>query len=430
MNTATSLDPRSVILRKLQTQTVPEICAFFFIVFMTAQVPEVGPLLIVAQLGLFALLIAVQPMECLKAILRWWPLLLTPILAFASFMWSDLPAASARYGFQLLFTAYVGVILATLLPPSRFLAMSFLSVFVFCVLSILSHRQGYAAHGMVLVGFTGSKNQMALAGFALLLAAFGALLDPKQPRGLRIATLPAFPVALYVIASTASATAVLIAGVAAPALAAAAFAQRLRPAGRVGTFLAVLLFLLPIAFIWTDVLEWINRFMIDVLEKDPTLTGRTYLWAQAESLIERRPVFGYGYQAFWLGGSVDAVGLLRWAEQTDGRQFHFHNTFLQIGVDTGYIGMATFIFTLVVIGVMSARQFILTPTVATSYLFVNFLILAMLAMTELILAPLLPRTMLLYACAVYAFWTPGKRAAPAPAWTSGSWRNLEPARQR
>ncbi|MEJ0059752.1 MAG: O-antigen ligase family protein [Terricaulis sp.] len=425
-----ALDPRSMMLRKLQTQTIPEICAFFFVMFMTAQVPEVGPLLVVAQMGLFALLIASRPGECLKALLKWWPLMLTPILAFVSFTWSDLPAVSARYGFQLLFTAYIGVILATLLPPSRFLAMSFLSMFVFCVLSIISQRQGFAAHGMVLVGFTGSKNQMALAGFALMLAAAGTMLDPKQSRLLRLATIPAYPIALYIIAGAASATAVLIAGVAAPALAAAAFAQRLKPAGRVATILGVLLFLSPIAFIWTDILEWINRFMIDVLDKDPTLTGRTYLWAHAEALIERRPVFGYGYQAFWLGGSVDAVGLLRWAEQTDGRQFHFHNTFLQIGVDTGYIGMAAFVVTLIVIGVMSARQFILTPTVATSYFFVNFIILAMLAMTELILAPLLPRTMLLYACAVYAFWSPVKRAAPKPAWTSGSWRNLQPSQRR
>jgi exopolysaccharide production protein ExoQ len=430
MNTSHALDPRSMMLRKLQTQTIPEICAFLFIVLMTAQVPEVGPLLIVAQLGLFAVLIATRPGESLKALLRWWPLLLTPILAFISFTWSDLPAASARYGFQLLFTAYVGVMLASLLPPSRFLAMSFLGLFVFCVLSILSHRQGFAAHGMVLIGFTGSKNQMALAGFALLLAAAGALLDPKQPRALRLATWPAFPVALYIVAGAASATAFLIAAAAVPALGAAAFAQRLRPAGRVATILGVLLFLSPIAFIWTDLVEWINRFMVDVLEKDATLTGRTYLWAHAEALIERRPVFGYGYQAFWLGGSVDALGILQWANQSDGRQFHFHNTFLQVGVDTGYVGMFTFIFTLIVIGVMAARQFIFAPSVATSYFFVNFLILAMLALTELILAPLLPRTMLLYACAVYAFWTPTKRPAPGPAWTSGSWRTLTPSQRR
>jgi exopolysaccharide production protein ExoQ len=41
--------------------------------------------------------------------------------------------------------------------------------------------------------------------------------------------------------------------------------------------------------------------LLSVLGKDSTLTGRTGIWNAAVESISRRPLFGYGYQAFWLG---------------------------------------------------------------------------------------------------------------------------------
>jgi O-antigen ligase len=37
------------------------------------------------------------------------------------------------------------------------------------------------------------------------------------------------------------------------------------------------------------------------LGKDPTMTGRTELWAGLSHLAMKRPVIGYGYTAFWQG---------------------------------------------------------------------------------------------------------------------------------
>ena len=41
--------------------------------------------------------------------------------------------------------------------------------------------------------------------------------------------------------------------------------------------------------------------LFSVLGKDSTLTGRTGIWSAAIDSIARRPLLGYGYQAFWLG---------------------------------------------------------------------------------------------------------------------------------
>ncbi|MES1201821.1 MAG: O-antigen ligase family protein [Pseudomonadota bacterium] len=411
---------RKATLQWVQTQLAPDIAVLAFLPLMTAQVPELGPLLVLAQFGLMAMLIATRPVQCLSAFTHWWPLLALPIICLASCIWSELPAESARYAAQFFFTCFTGVLLASLVPASRFLQMSFLGMLGFCVLSIASHRMGPSFHGEVLIGFTGSKNQMGLAGFMLLMAAMGVALDNKIPALVRLLAAPAVPVALYILASTDTATAVLIAIAAAPLFIILHLSERFHPATRVGLMLAVLLVLSPLAFVWNDLVGWATDTLFNSMGKDATLTGRTYLWDRAHELIDRRPLEGHGYQAFWVGDSADTIGILRWAGLEDGRTFNFHNTYLQVAVDTGYLGLGAFILTLIAIGIGGFRQFVLRPTVATSYFFLNFLVMVMISFTEVILLPFLPRTMLLFVCGVYA-WK-GMVASPTPATNNVQWR--------
>jgi|CXWL01.1.fsa_nt_gi exopolysaccharide production protein ExoQ len=418
-----AINTRAAALHKFQTQLLPEVVAGGLIILMTMQLPELGPLPVLAQLGLFALLIAARPAESLQAFLRWWPLLLVPILAFASFIWSDLPGASARYGFQLLFTAFAGALLAVLVPPHRFISVLFLAMFVFCLLCIASGRQGDSAHGAVLVGLTGSKNQMALAGFNLLVPAIAVALMRQSPNWLRLLAIPGALLGLLVVAITASATAFLLTAAAAPGLIALHLMQRFTPAARVGVFVVLAVIAVPLIFLAPEISNAIDTFMWEVLGKDPTLTGRTYLWAQAQQLIEARPILGYGYQAIWLGESADTLGLLRWAGISDGRSFHFHNTYLQVGVDTGMIGMVVLIGTLAATGFAGVRQAIFTPTTATSFFFLSFLLTIVLTFTDVVLAPMQPRTLLLFAAAVYLYGHVTKPAEPRQRVYRKSWAN-------
>jgi hypothetical protein len=90
----------------------------------------------------------------------------------------------------------------------------------------------------------------------------------------------------------------------------------------------------------------------------------------------------------------------------DGRTFNFHHTFRQVGVDTGLIGMAIFITTLVVVGLRGFWQLLVNPTPATSFFYAIFLLLVSRAFTDVIIGPFSIHTILLYACGVYAFWRP------------------------
>jgi O-antigen ligase len=72
--------------------------------------------------------------------------------------------------------------------------------------------------------------------------------------------------------------------------------------------------------------------------RDATLTGRTDIWRFAIHLMEREPLFGYGYAVAWdkLGWYFDAV--------------HVHNGFLQVALDLGIIGLGLCVAFLVQVG--------------------------------------------------------------------------------
>ena len=64
----------------------------------------------------------------------------------------------------------------------------------------------------------------------------------------------------------------------------------------------VLCILLLVAFCATTVIivAW-PGFLFSLLGKDVTLTGRTEIWSAVIDSIAKRPLLGYGYDAFWLG---------------------------------------------------------------------------------------------------------------------------------
>jgi exopolysaccharide production protein ExoQ len=80
-----------------------------------------------------------------------------------------------------------------------------------------------------------------------------------------------------------------------------------------------------------------------LLDRDPTLSGRTNLWAFAADAVRQRPWLGYGYDAFWLGPGGDAI---RTAVGWDAP--HSHNGFLDLSLDIGLVGTALFLIGLLI----------------------------------------------------------------------------------
>ena len=79
--------------------------------------------------------------------------------------------------------------------------------------------------------------------------------------------------------------------------------------------------------------ELISRFM-----SDPTYTGRDEIWRFALDNIAKRPLFGFGFEAFW--GMPDLVNAWSYQESWGYRASDAHNGYLNLAVTTGLVGLA------------------------------------------------------------------------------------------
>jgi len=157
----------------------------------------------------------------------------------------------------------------------------------------------------------------------------------------------------------------------------------------------------------------------DVLEKDARLTGRTLLWEEADSLIRQAPLVGHGYKAIWLGPK--GKGLLARNGQRDGRSFHFHDTFRELMVDLGAIGLALFLVPLAYAAVRSIVLLVADVDAPRAFAVVTLFTIMLRIRTELVIGPFMLDTVLLYAITAALAAMPIATAAlpargPAPLW--------------
>jgi exopolysaccharide production protein ExoQ len=114
---------------------------------------------------------------------------------------------------------------------------------------------------------------------------------------------------------------------------------RVGPVGRAWLLIMLFLTALLALTIYTVAGDALMQTMMALFKKDPTLTGRQYLWARSEDIIAGHTMLGLGYSAFWVEGNIDAEGLLTWARIPARTGFNFHNTVIANLVEVGYVGL-------------------------------------------------------------------------------------------
>jgi O-antigen ligase len=80
------------------------------------------------------------------------------------------------------------------------------------------------------------------------------------------------------------------------------------------------------------------KALVAKLMSDPTFTGRNDIWEFTLHHIAERPIFGFGYQAFW--GTSELVSNWTFLESWGYRASDAHNGYLNIAVMTGLVGLA------------------------------------------------------------------------------------------
>ncbi|SEK87806.1 exopolysaccharide production protein ExoQ [Roseovarius azorensis] len=269
--------------------------------------------------------------------LNYWYLLCLPAFCLLSFAWSQYPALSFRYGLQLMVTTVIALMIATRIGPRLFGRLLFLC-FAFAMTASLLSGQTQATTGAWL-GIYGSKNALAGAAAIFVVISISQTLDGNATYRFRLAACFGIMTGGLLLLQAQSASALLLIPPAVLIQTGLLILYRLTPLQRIVTVIAVLLLVLLCALLVVVNLDALVRMSLAMMGKDATLTGRTDLWRMATDLIAQRPLFGLGYQAFWVHGNAPAEAL--WAQfGIDGRSgFNFHNTYLSNAVEIGLVGV-------------------------------------------------------------------------------------------
>jgi exopolysaccharide production protein ExoQ len=266
-----------------------------------------------------------------------WLNLAVVAVALTSTFWSVAPEATILRALGLLGTTGFGLYLALRFEPIeilRLVGVSFGLCAIVSILFVLVDPDVGTMHGFQEGAWRGAfyhKNElgnvMAWAAVAYYLLAIMS----KHYRWLYVAS---FLVAAGLVVLSQSAT-FLVAISMLPIGTLAIWVLRLE------TRLAIALSCLIVALAIPLIPLILSSFetMLYLLGRDPNLTGRVDLWQILWTMIYDRPIFGYGYGAFWIGSDAPAATVREVLGWSAG---HSHNVWLQAWIDMGLLGLLLF----------------------------------------------------------------------------------------
>lgn len=384
---------------------------FAVTIFACLAAPALGPAMTLVQLLCLGAILALRWRSLPSLLPAALPLLLLPVFAAASGLWSDIPSVSLRYGLQLLLTVTMGFALGRFLTLRELVLAVFVGTTIACLAGLASGRAGMSESGPVLIGLAGSKNQMSYIALFWIGSALCVLASGAHLLRTRLAAALALVPGAFLLVQGDSMTAVVSGLVMAGMLGLVALAALLGRAGRLFALFAAALLAVPVLVALPEIERQAAIVRTDVLHKDARLTGRTLLWEEADSLIAQAPVIGHGYKAIWLGPK--GKGLLARNGQSDGRAFHFHDTFRELMADLGLVGLALFLLPVAYVAMRGVALLVVTVDAPRAFAVVTLFTILLRVRTELVVGPFLIDTVLLYAITAALAALPLAAATPA-----------------
>jgi exopolysaccharide production protein ExoQ len=297
-------------------------------------------------------------------------ILIVPLFAIVSIFWSQSPVDTLKYSFEFALTVGVALMLSAAPHPKAVLWGLFLAFAIYIPSAIVFGQAVDVGNNgaQAMAGLTQSKNllgDMAASGTLISLACFVAAIEDRRPFR-AIFALGVAAVEIYVLLEAHSAGALMGLGAAVLAF---VFFLAMRPVRLTMRMIATVFASLAAALM---VVAYGSSAITDgmaLFDKDPTLTGRTYLWQRAADFIAEKPVLGTGFNAFWVQGNPDAEGMWRFAGIGDRMGFNFHNTGIELLVNIGWLGVSIACIVAAVSAVLLLRRVMTRPTLASSFWF-------------------------------------------------------------
>lgn len=297
-----------------------------------------------------------------------WLLPLFVLWMLLSAVWSAFPGTSVYYGVQAAVTLIMGMQLGHRSRRNEALVGLFFGWSIYTVGSLIfGHSVKWGAHGAsAFSGLNEGKNYAGDTAVLGFIFALHAIRWGLQQRRLGMVAYAVFVAVgdVYIVTIAQSSGAML--GVMEAMTLFLALSALMLLSLQTRMSLLILAFLsAAILFLARDI--WFTPLRDGVLAffgKDPTLTGRLYLWVRAEEVMQSHAWLGVGYNGFWVQGNLDAEGLWR-SEGIVGRTgFNFHNSWIEMQVHLGWIGLAMSGIVLVGYGLRLLKGFALDPDIA------------------------------------------------------------------
>ncbi len=268
-------------------------------------------------------------------------LLVIPVLGTFSAGWSPEPVAAFRGGAMMVLHFFIMVTVASRLTRQEIVRAVFFAgviAIAFAAPLINTFDKG---------GPYGSKNIFAIRMLICVLASLAVAFEAKEHILLRLFALPVLVVALVftLVADSATALVFAVAGI----LVMTGLWMFWQPVTRVRHLRSVVL-LFIVALITIGVFAFLaipNNRIIDeflgALGKDTTLTNRTIIWEAGIRAAQERPWFGLGFDGFWRDSTGAAQTLNELDSKPFGTKLSFHNSYIEVWVALGYVGLTSFI---------------------------------------------------------------------------------------
>jgi exopolysaccharide production protein ExoQ len=307
--------------------------------FILAYSSRFGQVSVLAYYALWLPLILVDYRHSLGNYARFYWIIAFGVFACLSVFWSAAPGVTARAGVQY-FSHIVCALIAARTVSVRTMSLGMLAGVCLVVLYSLAFG-GYhydpldGEHSFV--GAFSSKNQLGFFSSLGIYFAFACIFILGE-RGLaRLLAFAGAGLSGYALIASQSATSIIATAATLGVMACLSIILKFAPRTRKTFLIAGMVLALGVAFVGLN--SGGMEMLLEAFGKDATLTGRTYLWAEGLAAARQTPTVGVGYYGYWVQGFSEAERL--WEEFYIGSRagFHFHNTYIEVMVELGFIGL-------------------------------------------------------------------------------------------
>jgi exopolysaccharide production protein ExoQ len=307
-------------------------------------------ILLIAALGILVL----RGRRVLNLLRRSWPILAYFLFCLLSVLWSDFPGVACKRWLKAIGDLLMILVVLTDKRPVAALSRLFSrTAFILVPMSLLFIKY-YPILGrsydpwtgrQMFTGLTTDKNMLGVITFVLLLGAVWrvlTLLQPNEitPRRGRIllaqGTLLAVGIYLLIITDSVTSTVSFALGTL------LMLAMSLRFMRRHSAAVHVLVLSL-VAAVSSIMLLGGGASAAEALGRNPTLSGRTDIWADV-ILLAPNPLVGAGFESFWLSPRVHAK---LW-EMIPGLPLNeAHDGYIEVYLELGWVGVGLIAFILI-----------------------------------------------------------------------------------